>query len=221
MNGRETILQRIRSGLANAAAAGFSGVEPPPVPEVWPPDAAGPEQLVERFSAELKLVQGEPVRCPTIDAARQHVAQLMAAENWPRIGSVDRPAARELLGGLPADRVAWIDASWQPRQIAELPAGVIVADVLLADTGTCMIACPAAQDRLMCYLPPACVVLARVGQLAPHLPAAWGEIARRTADRDLRGEFVLVTGPSRTADIEKILILGVHGPKRLVVLMVD
>ena len=56
--------------------------------------------------------------------------------------------------------------------------------------------------------------------MAPHLPAAWGEIARRTADPAIRGEFVLVTGPSRTADIEKILILGVHGPKRLVVLVV-
>ena len=41
------------------------------------------------------------------------------------------------------------------------------------------------------------------------------------ADPAQRGEFVIVTGPSRTADIEKILILGVHGPKRLVVILVD
>jgi len=57
--------------------------------------------------------------------------------------------------------------------------------------------------------------------LVEHLPAAWAEIARRAADPSLRGEFVIITGPSRTADIEKILILGVHGPKRLVVLLVD
>jgi L-lactate dehydrogenase complex protein LldG len=54
-----------------------------------------------------------------------------------------------------------------------------------------------------------------------HLPAAWETIAPRIADPGLRGEFVIITGPSRTADIEKILILGVHGPKRVVVLLVD
>ena len=73
----------------------------------------------------------------------------------------------------------------------------------------------------MCYLPPACVVVARGEQLAEHLPAAWAEIVRRAADPQARGEMVLVTGPSRTADIEKILILGVHGPKRLIVLLVE
>jgi L-lactate dehydrogenase complex protein LldG len=73
---------------------------------------------------------------------------------------------------------------------------------------------------LLCYLPPACVVIAKVPQLAEHLPAAWTAVAPRVADPAQRGEFVIVTGPSRTADIEKILILGVHGPKRLVVILV-
>ncbi len=105
--------------------------------------------------------------------------------------------------------------------MAELSASVIEPEVLLADTGSCLIACPTAQDRLLCYLPPACVVIARTDQLAEHLPAAWPAIAPRAADPAMRGEFVIVTGPSRTADIEKILILGVHGPKRLVVLLVE
>jgi L-lactate dehydrogenase complex protein LldG len=72
----------------------------------------------------------------------------------------------------------------------------------------------------MCYLPPACIVIARVDQLAENLPAAWGPISQVCAAQDSRGEIVVITGPSRTADIEKVLILGVHGPKRLVVLVV-
>ena len=99
-------------------------------------------------------------------------------------------------------------------------ASVVEADILLADTGSCLIACPTAQDRLLCYLPPACVVVARLEQLREHLPAAWPTVAPRVADPAQRGEFVIVTGPSRTADIEKILILGVHGPKRLVVVLI-
>ena len=63
------------------------------------------------------------------------------------------------------------------------------------------------------------MVIARADQLAEHLPAAWATIGPRVADPAQRGEFVIVTGPSRTADIEKILILGVHGPKRLIVII--
>ena len=73
----------------------------------------------------------------------------------------------------------------------------------------------------MCYLPPNCVVVAKAENFREHMPAAWKEIAERTAQPDRRGEFVVITGPSRTADIEKILILGVHGPKRLFVILVD
>lgn len=220
MTSRDVVLQRIRSGLSHAAAAGFGGLTAPKPPEVWPRGNSSPAVLAERFAAELKIVQGETIRCATMDDARRQLVQLMDSAKWPNIGSVDRPLSREVTAALPAKRVAWAQPHWQPRQMSELPAGLVVADYLLADTGTAVIACPTAQDRLMCYLPPACVVVARVDQLAEHLPAAWADIAKRCADPNLTGEFVLVTGPSRTADIEKILILGVHGPKRLVVLVI-
>ncbi len=121
------------------------------------------------------------------------------------------PAALEILYALDDPK---------PTDLAQIPLGVIEADVLLADTGSSMIACRTPGDRLLCYLPPACVVVAPIDRLFEHLPAAWPVIAPRAADPDTRGEFVFITGPSRTADIEKILILGVHGPQRLVVLLV-
>ena len=103
--------------------------------------------------------------------------------------------------------------------MAEFSAGLIAPECLLADTGSCLIVSGTAQDRLLCYLPPICVVIARTEQLVEHLPAAW-PAAQRAAEPATRGEFVIITGPSRTSDIEKILILGVHGPKRLIVLLV-
>ncbi len=214
MNSRDAILQRIRAELSY-----HPPVDPPAVPEVWPRTDPAADKLVERFADEFNGVQGELIRCGSMDEARRKLAELVQKSGWTVIGSVDRPICRELTAELAAEQVAWAKAGWEPQAMAELSAGLVAAERLLADTGSCMIVCDTPEQRLMCYLPPVCVVIARVDQLAEHMPAAWEEIARQTAEPRRRGEFVLITGPSRTADIEKILILGVHGPKRLVVIL--
>src|SRR5208282_5231793 len=104
MNSRDVILQRIRSGLSNAAAAGFSDLHEPPVPEVWPCTNPEPATLVPQFQAEMGLLKGEAIHSPTMVDARRQLAQLMEAAAWDRMGSLDRPLARELTGDLPADR---------------------------------------------------------------------------------------------------------------------
>jgi L-lactate dehydrogenase complex protein LldG len=216
MTSRDAILHRIRTRLS-----GGPTLSPPPVPEVWPRENPDRRTMAARFAEELTAIFGEVIRCDSMAAAQKSLAELVETAGWASLGALDLPIAREAVAGLAPERVRWVDAAWTRHDIAQLPAGLIAADALLADTGTCAIACEAAHERLMCYLPPACVVVARGEQLVEHLPAAWAEIVRRSADPAARGELVLVTGPSRTADIEKILILGVHGPKRLVVLLVD
>ena len=217
---REVILQRIRSGLTNAVAAGFGDIRQPPVHEVWPRTTPAPLSMVEQFSDELKSLHGEPIHCPTMADARRTLAELMEAAPWANMGALDSPLTRELTAELPPERVAWVTADWTALQIEKLPVGLIAADALLADTGSCVVTCTSSQERLMCYLPPACIVVARIEQMAEHLPAAWSPISKTCTSPDSRGEVVLITGPSRTADIEKKLILGVHGPKRLVVIVV-
>jgi L-lactate dehydrogenase complex protein LldG len=229
MNSRDAILQRIRTALANGTA-GATGVrasgglpataQQPPVGEVWPRTNPTAEELVERFTRELAAVDGEVIRCGSIGEARRRLGELIEQAQWERIGAVDRPACRELLSELGSEQVAWTRAGWPPPQIAELPAGLIPAEWLLADSGSCVVVCDTPEERLMCYLPPVCVVIARADRLFEHMPAAWPQIARHVAEPPRRGETVIVTGPSRTADIEKILILGVHGPRRVVVVLV-
>jgi L-lactate dehydrogenase complex protein LldG len=216
MNARDAILGRIHTALSADARR----PELPPSPQVWPATDASPDAMAERFVKELVEVFGEAYRVPTMADARRKLAAMMAEDGWDVVGAMDRPLCRELTADLEPDIVIWSQSDWKPIDMAQLPVGLVEADVLLADTGSAMIACYTPQDRMMCYLPPACVVIATIERLAEHLPAAWGAIAKRVAAPELRGEFVFVTGPSRTADIEKILILGVHGPKRLVVLVV-
>ena len=216
MSSRDATLQRIRTELSDIAAG-----DPPPVPEVWPTTDASSNAMIERFTSELQAVQGEVVRCGSIEQARQKLAELIEQSGWKTLGMVDRPICRELTADLSSEQVAVAKDGWDPSDMAQLSVGLVAAEWLLADTGSSMVSSGTTEERLLCYLPPACVVVARVEQLREHMPAAWAEVAAATAEPDRRGEFVLITGPSRTADIEKILILGVHGPKRLVVLLVD
>jgi L-lactate dehydrogenase complex protein LldG len=223
MNGREKILERVRSQLNRHGefVRQLAPASPPPVPEVWPRCQLDFATLAARFASELREVHGETLRLQSLTQAQQHLLALLEQEQWSAIGAAEHPGVRALLAGLPDERVAWVDETWTPPRIAQLPASVVPAEFLLADTGSCLFSCPTAHQRLLCYLPPTCVVLGRVEQLVEHMPAAWETVAQRAAEADLRGEFVIVTGPSRTADIEKILILGVHGPQRLLVLLVD
>jgi L-lactate dehydrogenase complex protein LldG len=215
MTSRDTILHTVRTECAKQPH-----LTAPEVPVVWPLEHPAPGAMAERFAKELVDVQGEVVRCASMADAKRELASLVQQNGWNSLGLLDRPIVHEVTADLKADSLHWGVSDLQPRTIAEYSASVIAAEVLLADTGTCMIECRIQPERLLCYLPPACVIVAKVDQLAEHLQAAWPQIAPRIAEPDRRGEFVFVTGPSRTADIEKILILGVHGPKRLIVLLV-
>jgi L-lactate dehydrogenase complex protein LldG len=208
-------LHRIRTEVATGPH-----VEMPGVPEVWPRLGADPDTMAERFTSELQAISGEVIRCGTMDEAQNRLAELVAQAGWTSIGVMYRQFCTDVAAKLDEKLIQWPRPNWPATEMAQLSASVIAAEALLADTGTSLIACPTGEDRLLCYLPPACVIVARLDQLYEHLPAAWENVARRAADRELRGEFVFVTGPSRTSDIEKTLILGVHGPKRLVVILV-
>jgi L-lactate dehydrogenase complex protein LldG len=226
---RDAILHRIHTELSKGPP-----VQAPAVPEVWPRNCTSvlpvsptdttetPPAVVlaDQFTSELKAVHGEVIRSATMIDAQKQLAELVKAAGWTSIGVMYRPICCEAVKDLDPKTIQWPKPNWPPMEMADLEASVVAADVLLADTGSSLIACPTAEDRLLCYLPPACVIIARVDQLSEHLPAAWDTVARRCADRELSGEFVIVTGPSRTSDIEKTLILGVHGPKRLIVLLV-
>jgi L-lactate dehydrogenase complex protein LldG len=215
MNSRDTILHRVRTECAK-----MPHVVAPEVPVVWPRENPSPRVMADRFEQELVAVQGEVIRCGTMNDAKRELAGLLQKNGWTSVGGLDRPLVHEVTADLKSDVLQWPNGDWQPRQIADLSISVISPEYALADTGSCVIDCATTQERLLCYLPPACVVVAKVEQLMEHLPAAWEKLAPRVAEPDRRGEFVIVTGPSRTADIEKILILGVHGPKRLIVLLV-
>ena len=87
-------------------------------------------------------------------------------------------------------------------------------DCLVAQTGSIFVSTRSAGGRALSVLPPVHLVIARREQLVPDLPAAFALLRQRYGDH-WPSAISLITGPSRTADIEKILVMGAHGPKRL------
>jgi L-lactate dehydrogenase complex protein LldG len=215
MSSRDAILSRIRTCLSNEPER-----QMPPIPRVWPLENPSVDQMADRFVEEIEAVAGEVHRYATMEAAAEKLAEIVEGLDAEFIGRTDHALCDALVADLPPECFAGDKPDTSAADLARLSAALVGADTLLADTGSVMVACATPHHRLMCYLPPVCIVIAKTSQLVEHMPAAWEKIAPRVADPQLRGEFVFITGPSRTADIEKILILGVHGPKRLVVLLV-
>jgi L-lactate dehydrogenase complex protein LldG len=89
---------------------------------------------------------------------------------------------------------------------------------LIADTGTAVVSSRLSGGRRPGLVDPVHVIEAREDQLVPDLAAALARIGPELA---LASAVTLVTGPSRTADIEQTLIRGVHGPKDVHVVFVE
>lgn len=96
-------------------------------------------------------------------------------------------------------------------------AGVTLAEALVARTGSVLIS---AKDggRAASVLPPLHIVYAQISQLVNDIGQAFERALVSGKLRDV-SMLSLITGPSRTSDIEKMLVMGAHGPRRVVVLL--
>jgi len=224
MTGRDTILSQIRRSLgtahlpdAQAAAPGRLPLRPAPSPD---------EQVIA-FRRNLESVRGR-VHGPLAPAAAVDVVIGLLAEtgaeilSWPieDVGLPGLAAALESMGARLIDPKVPDDVSGRAaalQRLAEVPVGLTGAQAGLADTGSLVLVHGPRRPRFASLLPPAHVAVLRVSRLWPDLPTylASGPALSDTSN------VVFVTGPSRTADIELIPVFGVHGPKRLDVVLVS
>ncbi len=100
------------------------------------------------------------------------------------------------------------------------PLGVSLAVLAIAETGSIMLAERSLADRAACALTRSHITIVRTSTLVPSLVEA-APALREVAQRPGGGYGTLMTGPSRTADIEMSLTVGVQGPSRVVTLFVD
>jgi L-lactate dehydrogenase complex protein LldG len=107
-----------------------------------------------------------------------------------------------------------------PAQVRDAPFGISLAHLAVAETGSLLLAEPTLEDRTVGLLTLAQAIICPTGALVPSLDEA-GAALRRLALAPGRGMATLVTGPSRTADIERVLTVGVQGPGKVAVVFID
>ncbi len=95
-----------------------------------------------------------------------------------------------------------------------IEAGITGCEFLIAQTGSVMVSSAQKGGRQLFAYAPVHVVIAQIKQVVNDLQAAYEGIANKYG-KNLPSQITLITGPSRTADIEKTLTLGAHGPKEL------
>ena len=98
--------------------------------------------------------------------------------------------------------------------VRQADLGVTGCDCLIARTGSIAVSTRSTGGRALSVLPPVHLVIERRDQLVPDLTAALA-LWHQRYDRHWPSNLSVITGPSRTGDIEKILVMGAHGPKRL------
>ena len=167
--------------------------------------------ILGRIRTALQTDSAPPV-APSASAPFAPVtnpAETFRAEFLAQRGEIitDLPA---FLAGFP--KVASdVDALPGNAGIHEADLGVTGCECLIAQTGTIVV-----STRAISVLPPVHLVIARPDQLVPDLADAFA-LLRQRYDGRWPAALSFITGPSRTADIEKILVMGAHGPKRLAI----
>lgn len=217
---KELILGRIRDALSDL---GTTRAELPEVPSVWPIQGLTRQEMATRFETNLREIKGEVHICESLDDVVRNIKTLLKGTDTKSLAVLDRPLTRSVAEKLTDKQLLFPpenpDAA-SPETLAQVDAALVTPEYLIVDTGSCIFRAPTAFDRLTTYITPISFVVAATSMLRENLPAVWDELKPQLCNMN-EGEFVIVTGPSRTADIEKILILGVHGPKRLIVYLYD
>jgi L-lactate dehydrogenase complex protein LldG len=207
---RELILARIEEALSDSTPAPFEATAAQKravLPAV--------HDLVPQFAANAEFLRAEFYACADEATAKAKLAELAAKHGWKKIATHRGTLTQAVSPTLPT-----LDATdgYDRFELETCDAGITECDALIAQTGSVFLTARSGGGRALSVLPEHHVVLARRDQLLPDLPAGFELIQQRYGSQ-WPSLTTLITGPSCTGDIERIIILGAHGPKKLTIVM--
>jgi L-lactate dehydrogenase complex protein LldG len=205
---RELILERIRAGLRtpvplhSGPASGTVIFEP----------IANP---LERFQQECTANLMECVLTANAAESAHRLATVIGSVPPGEIFVQDDPTLRQMIQSSRVNRPVRWSSEGAPREISQ--ATVSRAEALIAQTGSILVTA-SCGGRGASVVAPVHIVFATLDQLVPDLQTALSDAFQRGTLQN-NSFACVISGSSRTADIEKILVQGAHGPRRLVVIV--
>ena len=231
---RDIVFARIREALRNPAPQRHNGHvdydpahrtnahEPPPTTDTFrqwlPPVGASLEEQIELFAKNSTPLKTDFRSVVSMEEAVQQLAAMAAEQKWQRIATHRVPLAANFAEklGLPT---VFTEPSYAVADLEKCDAALTGCDALVAQTGSVLVTTQSAGGRALSVLPPHHIVIAQRRQMVPDLATALQGARKRYAP-NWPSFLSFITGPSRTGDIERILVLGAHGPKKLTIFLV-
>ncbi|QGJ69832.1 L-lactate dehydrogenase complex protein LldG [Planctomycetales bacterium 10988] len=244
MNGRDAILGRVREALQLSTdhhvrkqpepAIEAASQEPNPnalpiLPtdpsaersstfRAWLP-AVGEDYEAQRelFATNSETLKTRFIPLPNREAVLETLGKIKEEEEWGKIGG-HRARLSEIACEHLDMPTCWTEPGYDPQELETCDVGITECEALIAQTGSVLITSQSSGGRVLSILPPHHVVIAERWQMLPDLAAGY-ELLKKRYGGNYPSLISFITGPSRTGDIERILVLGAHGPRKLTVLL--
>ena len=232
---RRAILDSIRSSLTASKPhdAAYTEIHahhrPPPrspgialpiLPTGATASAPIPVSGAAQFGARLEAVGGRCVVVRDRRAASAEIAAILSGIGARRVAISDAPLVRDLiaLGAGPAG-VDLLETPPLPV-LFECDAGITSAQWAIAESGTLVVESAHERNRLASLVPPVHIAVLPTSRMCERLGDALERLRGGTGELPSRS-ITMITGPSRTADIEQTLVMGVHGPQQIHVVLIE
>ena len=222
---RNDILADIRSSLEIASDIPFAvGADEQPLEGALAAELFGdPQTMRTRFAEELAAVSADFDVLDDQTAAAKWAGEVLAVDGFNTLVVAEEGICLDIAKAIQTDRpdlevIVAGDLGGAERQarLARPTAALVEVDYALADIGSLVVLRDNTASMLPHFLPESVMVIVRPEQLL----ANQFELIK-VLPQDAGGNMVFITGPSRTADVEKVLILGAHGPRRVSVGMLE
>ena len=204
---KENILKRIRQALVNPT--------PVPFPQSEGNSSVYASQKQENeieFAENFGRIQGRFLYCSNTEEMIQQLKQLISQQAWTQVfcrESAFLPILQEPLKGL-----------LTCEDLPEADVSITGCEALIARTGSLLMSSAQDSGRTVSVYAPVHICIAYSSQLVYDIRDGLEMLSEKYKNK-IPSFITLATGPSRTADIEKTLVVGVHGPKEVYVFLID